>query len=162
MVLALIIQAKGKRIAAASVPRCVWFRPQTFVALKKEARRNFKGAGEAGIGLCYFLPNMARFMVEWISIAGLIFFFLLKLPILFTIPLFVLLLLMGIWRLRNWIPHWLSIQKMGGAATLGHVALLDYTTRLSGVAGYWEGLRRGAEHCTQCRLKLRSCGQGWW
>ena len=162
MALAFIIQAKGKHIAAAPVPRCVWFRPQTFQALSKEAFRNFKGAGEAGIWLGFFVRNVARFVAEWAAFCGLVLGLMLKWPPILNLIFFIVLLVMVAWRLRNWVPHWMTIRGRGGVATLGHVAVLDYTTRWSAVKGYWEGFVRGAATCALCRSKLRDCGKGWW
>jgi glycosyltransferase involved in cell wall biosynthesis len=162
MALALFIQCKGKRIAAAPVPRCVWFRPQTYLGLKKESFRNFKGAGEAGIWISYFVRNLIRFVLEWAAFCGLVAGLMLGWPTIANALCLLTLLLMMAWRLRNWIPHWLVIRRRGGIATLGHVAILDYVTRWSAVKGYWAGVVHGGKACTGCRSKLRACGHGWW
>ncbi|MGA7935098.1 MAG: glycosyltransferase, partial [Kovacikia sp.] len=49
MVFALLLHQKTDRVDCAPIPRCYWGRPTGLKSFCKEARRNFRGAGEAGI-----------------------------------------------------------------------------------------------------------------
>ncbi|NEP22345.1 glycosyltransferase [Moorena sp. SIO3I6] len=160
MVLALLIQRSGKRLEASPEPRCQWLRPQTLTAISKEARRNFRGAGEAGIWLNYFVSNVLRFTAETIALMG----FLIALVIVSDLLKFVfgvMLLLLFLLRLRNWLRHYMSVKERGGIVGLWHVAILDISTRWSAINGYWEGLLRGKTQCQETRQKLRGAGIGW-
>jgi cellulose synthase/poly-beta-1,6-N-acetylglucosamine synthase-like glycosyltransferase len=161
MSLAILIQAHGQRLAAAPEPRCIWERPQTFRALVKESYRNYKGAGEALVFLDHFLINSTRFALETLTLAGIALAFIFHSSSTIRLSLIAMSVLLFAWRLRNWVPHWLTLRRRGTIATLAHIALLDYATRWSAVRGYFAGLRYGAVHCHDCRSKLQAAGRRW-
>lgn len=152
LTLALLIHAASTRIGCAPTPRCVWFRPQTFKSLVKESRRNFRGMGEAGIAASYFLVNALRFVAE-LSAVALIGFGACSAGGALLVAALSL-------RLRNWFGDWRRARARRALATIWHLILLDYSTRLAAVLGYLEGWRYGRRHCHDIRRKLRSAGIG--
>ena len=76
MVFSLLLHriASGN-IACAPAVRCYWMRPETFQSFCKEALRNFRGAGEAGIWAGYAWKVGGRIGAEVaLTLVGLLFF----------------------------------------------------------------------------------------
>jgi hypothetical protein len=162
MVFALLLHRAAKRVAAAPVPRCVWDRPQTFQALLKEARRNFRGSAEAGLWLDYLGLVGGRILVEWLGVAGLVLAGAFGAAPGTSLGWAAVVLLLLAWRVRSWLGFWRLVRQRGGGARLWQVAALDYATRLWALRGYLEGLRHGAKCCRECRQRVRAAGIGWW
>lgn len=162
LVFAMLLRRIARRVSAAPVPRCVWSRPQRFMSLVKEARRNFRGSAEAGLWLDYFVLVGGRIAAEWISFAGLIFAWSVGFPMDSTILAGLVVFLLFVWRLQSWLAFRRVIAGRGGTVALWRVAVLDYTTRLAAVRGFFDGLVYGAGHCQACRCRLRRVSIGWW
>jgi len=161
MTLALLIQKLGKRLGAAPEPRCYWFRPQTLRSLLNEARRNFRGNGEAGMGLRYFVLVGGRLVLEAMgllfALIGAIAGFpeaLIAAALLFSFGSLAL-------RCVRWYGTVSRFRSLGRDVSFFHLAYLDYATRWYALSGYARGLAHGSQHCAPCRGRLRSAGIGW-
>lgn len=161
MVLALLIQRLGKVLAAAPVPRCYWFRPQSLRSLLKEARRNFRGDGEAGIGMKHFVLVGGRLLAEMLILAAFLVSLIARLPETTT---FILGLMFGatiasrVWR---WMRTARQFARRGFPVSAAHLAALDYLRRWYSLNGYVSGLLSGYRQCRNCRAKLRAAQVGW-
>jgi len=161
MTFALLIQKCGSMLAAAPIPRCYWFRPQARRALLKEARRNFLGNGEAGIGLKHFVLVGGRMLLElaafiWLPVAILGKFSLLT--VVASTAICVILLAL---RVSKWSARAKRFSVNGQEVSVVHLAVLDYLSRWYGLVGYVRGLITGYSKCRQCRARLRAAGIGW-
>lgn len=161
MTLALLIQKLGRKLSSAPEPRCYWFRPQSLRSLLKEAKRNFRGNGEAGMGMEYFLLVGGRLILEVAGILVLLAGAFIRLPL--SIVLFAAAFSGGSLMLRvvRWSRSRQSFQKRGLSVSLIHLATLDYLRRWYALSGYASGLIHGFRHCTSCRRRLRSASIGW-
>ncbi|MGA7931975.1 MAG: hypothetical protein WCA35_00195, partial [Kovacikia sp.] len=137
------------------IPRCYWGRPTGLKSFCKEARRNFRGAGEAGIWFNHGLLVGGRLLFE---------------------PLFLLLGAIGGWL---GLPTWMGAVLVGmGLSSIGlrllrllpaarrlqsygyrygwlRLLYFEYVTKFWGVVGYWEGFFAGLRTCWECRERLR-------
>jgi glycosyltransferase involved in cell wall biosynthesis len=162
LVFVLLLHCITDKVKAAPIPRCIWLRPQRFLLLLKEAKRNFYGGAEAGIWLHYFILVGGRILVEWLIFVGLILAFLLKSPKATVLNFVAFVFLLSILRAITWVKLWLSINKRGRRLNIAHLIVLDCATRLWALLGYIEGFFHGAKHCQECRKRLRAVGIGWW
>ncbi len=159
----LILHAT-KRIGATREPRCIWERPQTWRAIMKETRRNFKADGEAGLGARHVVLTAFRLMVEIVCV--LLFLTAWALPTAYSLPvqlasstatLTLLWLRLSAYRRR----------RRDAIAEAQHVPLLDmflldYARRYWCIIGYLEGWNIGRTRCQNCRARLRAAGVTWW
>jgi glycosyltransferase involved in cell wall biosynthesis len=161
MTFALLIQKLGTAIAAAPEPRCYWFRPQSLGSLLREARRNFRGNGEAGIGLKHFFLVGGRLMTELLGTLAILIGVALRLPV--ALPIAAAVLPAGSVFLRA--VRWRGIVRRFGArgceVSPMHLATLDYLSRWYGLNGYVRGVLHGFRHCMACRVRLRSARISW-
>lgn len=162
MVFALLLHKTARNVAAAPVPRCVWDRPQKLKSLLKEARRNFRGSGEAGIWLDYLCLVGGRIVAEWVSLIGLVASALAGAPVAITAGFGLLALLLSAWRLRSWLVGYRALRERGGGVSFWQASFMDYAARLWALWGYLEGLKLGGTQCTKCRERLRAVGVGRW
>jgi glycosyltransferase involved in cell wall biosynthesis len=156
MVFALQLHQTTDAVASAPIPRCYWERPIQLKSFCKEAHRNFRGGGEAGIWLNYGLLIGSRLLVELLlPIAGLLWvlFFSPKwLGIIaislgfFSIAQRISKLLPAIARLREAVPH------ING---FWQILVFEYLTKIYSILGYWSGFFRGIQHCQECRQRLK-------
>jgi cellulose synthase/poly-beta-1,6-N-acetylglucosamine synthase-like glycosyltransferase len=147
--------APPAHVHASPIIRCHWERPATLRAFLKEARRNFRGAGEAGIFLAHSIKVGGRMLMEA-----------------------VLFLFGSVW-LTAWGEPWpaLIAWAFAGVSFAGRVSRLraavatarrlevpqpfwrllffEYATKLWGMIGFWEGFLRGTKQCRDCRRRLR-------
>lgn len=156
MVFALLLHQKTNCVTSAPIPRCYWERPVTLKSFCKEARRNFRGGGEAGIWLDYGLMVGGRLLLEplllFIGLVCLLFAFPIWIVSLFLIGFLVsvglrlLRLAPTIWRFKAYEDSdiWLRI------------FVFEYLTKFWSVVGYWEGFLSGFKHCQECRQRLHS------
>ena len=157
MVFALLLHKFSRKIAAAPVPRVFWERHLTLRAYRKEARRNFYGAGEAGIWIKYGMLVGGRLLFE---LAGP----LLGLALLVRGRTFAgsaLLLaaaLSLLARVSRLVSASVKARELGVPWPIGSVILFDFVTRWDGVRGYWLGFLRGFRGCGSCRRRLDGHG----
>ncbi|MCS7080201.1 MAG: glycosyltransferase [Chloracidobacterium sp.] len=166
MVFALLLHATTKRVAAAPTPRCFWERPATLRRFRREAERNFFGAGEADIWRKHGLLVGGRLIAETaapllgLSI-GLIELWLGRWPFvggsLFVIG--AMLVSARLWRLR---PAAARYAAAGGAWVWPRVIWFEYAVKWAGVRGYWRGWWTGRRRCQACRARLRQVGVSPW
>ena len=156
MVFALLLHKVARKTAAASVPRVKWGRHTTLKSYAKEARRNFFGAGEAGIWLKdFFLTGMRLFAEIFFLLSGAIFNIVgLKWV---GIPLLVmgfLLVLLRFLKLRSAINRLKALGEMNPVIKL---LTFEYLTKWNGLKGYAAGYLRGLRNCQDCRNRLSKC-----
>lgn len=155
MVFALLLHKVARKTAATPVPRVKWGRHSTLKSYTKEARRNFFGAGEAGIWLKdFFLTNIRLFAEVLLFLFGVtcIIFGLEWLGILLMILGFLLVLL-RILKLRNAINR---LEALGEMNPLIKLIAFEYLTKWNGFKGYAAGYLRGLRNCQDCRQRLKA------
>ncbi len=141
-------------VHAAPVPRCHWERPANLRAFCREARRNFRGAGEAGIFLGYGVKVCGRILMEIVLLVGGLTTFGMGAFWAATVMLLVVLTSVGAraWRLRAAVT---ITRRLGVPQPWGRLMLFEYATKFWGVIGFWEGHFWGAKQCRDCRRRLR-------
>ncbi|WP_189523634.1 glycosyltransferase [Nostoc sp. PA-18-2419] len=157
MVFSLLLHQTTNRVTSAPIPRCYWERPVTLKSFCKEARRNFRGSGEAGIWLDYGLLIGGRLLVEplllLIGLVCLIFALPIWIGSLFLIG-FLLSMSLRLWRLASTI--WCLNNTYENSDIWLQILVFEYLIKFWGVVGYWEGFLSGLQHCQECRHRLRS------
>ncbi len=156
MLFALLLHQTTDRVACAPIPRCYWERPVSLKSFCKEARRNFRGGGEAGIWLKYGLLVGARLLLEpLLLLIGLVW-------LLFASPLWVgalflsgFLFLEGL-RVLRLFPAIQRLNAYGYPDGWLRIVLFEYLIKFWSVVGYWEGFFAGIKHCQEGRERLRS------
>jgi hypothetical protein len=120
----------------------------------KEARRNFRGGGEAGIWLNYGLLVGARLFIETllllISLVCLVFAY----PIWIT-SLFLLGFLLSLG--QRFLRAASVIQRFEGSKDINiwlYILVFEYLIKFWSVLGYWEGFLSGFKQCQECRDRL--------
>jgi len=161
MTFALLIQNLGTAIAAAPEPRCYWLRPQSLGQLLREARRNFRGNGEAGIGLKHFVLVGGRLIAELLGALIVPIGLALHLPVAILIAAAVLPAGSIFLRALRWREIVRRFGERGCAVSPVHLAVLDYLSRWYGLRGYMQGMVHGFRHCMTCRVRLRSAKISW-
>lgn len=156
MVFALLLHKTTDYVSSAPIPRCYWERPARLKSFCKEARRNFRGGGEAGIWLDYGLLVGGRLFLE---------------PLLLVITLFCLVFGQSIWLISFFLLAFLlnvglrflrvasAVRRFQGFKNLNlwlYALVLEYLIKFWSVVGYWEGFLSGFKHCQQCRDRLRN------
>lgn len=162
MVFVLLLHKASDGVAAAPIPRCIWDRPQTFKSLIIEARRNFRGSAEAGIGLDYFILAGGRILFEWLCIGLLALAVLTGAAPVVWLGFAAFVSALFVWRARSWLGFWRIIRQRGGRVSLWQVVALDYATRVWALRGYLAGLRHGSKNCQECRRRVRNAAISWW
>jgi glycosyltransferase involved in cell wall biosynthesis len=155
MLFALLLHQTTDRVACAPIPRCYWERPASLKSFCKEARRNFRGGGEAGIWLKYGFLVGGRLLLEiLLLLISLVW-------LLFASPLWVgalflsgFLFMVGL-RVLRLFP---AIQRLNAYGYPGgwlRIVLFEYLIKFWSVVGYWEGFFVGIKHCQEGRERLR-------
>jgi glycosyltransferase involved in cell wall biosynthesis len=155
MVFALLLHQIAERVSCAPVPRCYWERPITLKSFCKEARRNFRGGGEAGIWLKYGLLVGGRLLLEpLLLLIGFVW-------LLFASPLWVgalflsaFLFMVGL-RVLRLFPAMQRLNAYGYPDGWLRIVLFEYLIKFWSVVGYWEGFLSGIKHCKAGRERLR-------
>jgi cellulose synthase/poly-beta-1,6-N-acetylglucosamine synthase-like glycosyltransferase len=161
MTLALLIQKLGVSLAAAPEPRCCWFRPQSLPSLLKEARRNFRGSGEAGIWLKHFTLVSGRLVLEFFAIIALLIAISAHSAVRVILLIAIVCAALVLWRVWRWSRTATRFSNAGLDVSVVHLALLDYLVRWYGLSGYLEGVVHGFTHCRRCRARLRAAKISW-
>jgi glycosyltransferase involved in cell wall biosynthesis len=157
MVYALLLHAMTTNTAAAPVPRCSWERPATLKSFCKEARRNFKGAGEAGIWFDHGMLVGTRLAAEFfLPIIGIVLVAICMITP--GIGCIILGFLIIASRLVRLIPAAQRAAKLGVPGAWWRVVVFEYLTKFWGIVGYWEGWRLGSQKMRDCRERLRRAG----
>jgi glycosyltransferase involved in cell wall biosynthesis len=156
MVFALLLHQIAERVSCAPVPRCYWERPITLKSFCKEARRNFRGGGEAGIWLKYGLLVGGRLLLEpLLLLIGCVW-------LLFASPIWVgavfliaFIILVGL-RVARLVPAIERFNAYGYSHKWLSILFFEYLIKFWSVVGYWEGFFSGLQQCQECRERLRS------
>jgi cellulose synthase/poly-beta-1,6-N-acetylglucosamine synthase-like glycosyltransferase len=155
MVFALMLHQATEQVACAPTPRCHWERPSSLKAFCKESRRNFRGAGEAGIWVDYGLLTSLRLGGEALSIPIAFLGLLGILPLgvgLGAASLSLASLGQRIFRLR---PARHRLATYGQKGSWLQLLYFEYLTKFWGNIGYWDGFLAGGKQCQDCRTRLR-------
>ena len=122
-------------------------------AFCKEARRNFRGAGEAGIWLDFGLKTGGRILAEVdLLITGLLLLCMDKL-VLGSLAMGLALISFGLRLAKLWRPAQ-TAQRLGVNHPWLRLLAFEWLTKAHGVYGYWEGKHWGTTHCQDCRRRL--------
>ena len=156
MVFALLLHQIAERVSCAPVPRCYWERPVTLKSFCKEARRNFRGGGEAGIWLKYGLLVGTRLLLEPLLLLIGLVCLLFASPIwVGTVFLIAFLSIVGL-RVARLAPTVERFNAYGYSNTWLRILFFEYLIKFWSVVGYWEGFLSGLQQCRECRQRLRS------
>ncbi len=155
MLFALLLHQTTDRVACVPIPRCYWERPVTLKSFCKEARRNFRGGGEAGIWLKYGFLVGGRLLLELLLLLiGLVW-------LLFASPIWVgalflsgFLFMVGL-RVLRLFPAMQRLSAYGYPGGWLRIVLFEYLIKFWSVVGYWEGFLAGIKHCQEGRERLR-------
>jgi len=148
-----------KHIAAAPNAICYWHRFGNLHSYWREARRNFRGAGEAIFFLKHGVLTGIMFLSEIISLA---FAILALLSLAFGVSPWValtgMLILILIWsrRLGRWLKGIYFLKSVSHSNYWPWLIALDVGTRYNATLGYWHGFFYGFNHCQACRRQLKS------
>lgn len=155
MVFALLLQQTTTHVTCAPIPRCYWQRPVTLKSFGKEAHRNFRGGGEAGIWLDYGILVGGRLGFEVCCLMlSLVWLFWASLTWLGIVFLSGFLISAGA-RVRRLVP---GIQRLNTCSYIEgwyRLLLFEYITKFWGVIGYWQGFVLGLKQCQESRKRLR-------
>lgn len=158
VIFSLWMLAAKRRIAPAPKAMCYWHRFSTVRAYVKEARRNFKGAGEAIFWLSYGVKVGGTVVLELVSLAALVIAGGGALwgrvpPWAFGAAAAVAA---AFWSKRfiRWANAMRRLRKSGKIAYAPWIVALDSLTRIAGVIGYWQGFIRGFWRCRECRSRM--------
>jgi glycosyltransferase involved in cell wall biosynthesis len=155
LVYALLLHQTTQHIACAPVPRCSWERHTYLKSFQKEARRNFKGAGEAALWLRHGLLVGMRLAIEILFPFLTLMMFVSGVPRwLSLMPVIIALLSVG-WRWLRLIPAMKRLQTYGISHAWLRVLHFEYITKIWGIIGYWEGFFLGRQTCEKCRNRLQ-------
>ena len=160
MVFSLLLHSSTKAIAASTSLHCHWKLPQTLKSILKEARRNFRGAGEAGIWLNYGLLVGFRLLIEiFFLLTGLVTLFLPNVSWLSFVCFlgFILCLLIRLIKLRSPLKAQWNRYQLRGVIDL---VIFEYLIKIWSLIGFWEGYFYGKQHCSDCRLALAKVSEG--
>jgi glycosyltransferase involved in cell wall biosynthesis len=155
MVFALLLHKVARKTAATPVPRVKWGRHSTLKSYTKEARRNFFGAGEAGIWQKdFFLTGIRLFAEIFFLLFGAIFNIVglkwLGIPL---VVLGFLLVLLRVSKLKSAINR---LEALGEMYPLIKLLTFEYLTKWNGLKGYAAGYLRGLRNCQDCRNRLKA------
>ncbi|MFQ3640064.1 MAG: glycosyltransferase [Chloracidobacterium sp.] len=167
MVFALLLHAHTKAVTSAPTPRCFWERPATLRRFRREAERNFFGAGEADIWRKHGLLVGGRLLVEWLAwpvgllVGGFEIWGLGRPPIGGGL---VWLVGAGGLGLRLWqlAPAVARYHARGGRGGWWRLPWFEYAVKWAALRGYWRGWWSGRQRCADCRVRLRRAGVSPW
>jgi cellulose synthase/poly-beta-1,6-N-acetylglucosamine synthase-like glycosyltransferase len=155
MVFALMLHQATDQVACAPTPRCHWERPSSLKAFCKESRRNFRGAGEAGIWMDYGLLTSLRLGIEALSIPIAFFGLLGILPLGVGLGVGSLALTSLGQRILRLRPASHRLATYGQKRSWLKLLYFEYLTKFWANIGYWDGFLAGVKQCQDCRTRLR-------
>jgi len=148
----------GFRLAAAPHVRCYWERHKSLGQFCREEKRNFFGAGEAGIWKKHFFLVGGRLGIEFILILSTLVLLLMPGPHLYAaIPAFIFVLSFMA-RMRALWPASLHLKQMGVKWRWLRLLIFEYLTKMNGMWGYLKGWLQGCRRCRKTRKRLASIG----
>lgn len=159
-----MVEAKRK-IAAAPEAICYWHRFDTLKPYLKEARRNFRGCGEAIFFLDYGVKVGLSVFLE---VSSLVAIPAAAAAVALGWPIWVLvgaILVAGFFWMRRgirWLKAFRYLKKAGKTAHAPWVVIFEVGTRLYGVLGYWQGYAYGFRHCQACRRQIADLNISRW
>ncbi len=156
-IFSLWMVAAGKNVAAAPDAWCYWHRFEKLRSFLREARRNFRGAGEAIFFLNYGVRTGALFALEMTSAALLVVALLalpFGLPAGWAIGAGALFLVLWAKRFAKWAGAIRYLRSAGKGEHWAMVPRFELGVRHQGVLGYWQGFFHGRKHCRACRDKM--------
>lgn len=155
MVFSIILHqiVSAEHISCAPMIRCYWQRPEALRAFCKEARRNFKGAGEAGIWQDFGWKTGGRMLAEIVlPFTGLLLVFVEQTVLgIMVLAMAIASLGLRLARLRKSVR---LARHLGIRQPWLRLFIFEWITKAHGVIGYWAGRRRGATNCRACRQRL--------
>lgn len=164
-IFSLWMVAAKRKIAAAPEAMCYWHRFSKLKSYLKEARRNFRGAGEAIFFLSYGVKVGITFALETISLLTLLGAAI-ALPFGFPFWAFLVIALMTtvLWskRVVRWVRSSQILKRAGQGSYWPWVVALESGQRYNGVLGYWEGFFHGFRHCQLCRERMKRLNVKRW
>lgn len=149
------LKKMGFKTAAAPIIRCYWMRHARLMQYAKEERRNFFGAGEAGIWCKHFVLVSGRLLVEGGGLVlgwGLAVFGAIP-AALFCVAIAGLSAAHRLWRLRSAVER---LQQMKVNFPWLRLICFEYVTKAYGMWGYLRGYIRGFFTCQACRQRLQT------
>jgi glycosyltransferase involved in cell wall biosynthesis len=156
-IFSLWMVAAKKRIAAAPDAWCYWHRFEKLRSYLREARRNFRGAGEAIFFLNYGIKTGALFVLEMLSVLALVAT-LVALPFglspWWAAGAAVAFAVLWAKRFAKWARAIGYLRRVGKGEHWAMVPRLELGVRYNGVLGYWQGFFHGRTHCRACRAKM--------
>jgi glycosyltransferase involved in cell wall biosynthesis len=155
MVYAILLHKNTQKTAAATIPRVKWERHTSLKSYTKEAKRNFLGAGEAGLWLKDFALVGLRFLVEILfALSGLIALLMGLLLIgIILLSFSVLLILLRVCKLRHATKR---LTALGENNVLMKILAFEYFSKWAGLYGYAFGYINGSKKCRECRSRIKS------
>jgi len=156
MIFGLMLHQLTNRVSCAPIPRCYWERPRTLQSFCKEARRNFRGGGEAGIWLDYGLLVGGKLFLETLLLLLALIWLLFSDPNWVGLLLLISFLVVAGLRLFKLIPAIKRFCEYGYSTQWFKLIAFEYLTKFWGVVGYWEGFLSGFKNCHQCRHRLNN------
>ncbi|MBE9127553.1 MULTISPECIES: glycosyltransferase [unclassified Coleofasciculus] len=156
MVFALLLHQKTACVGCAPIPRCYWQRPVSLKSFCQEARRNFRGGGEAGIWLDYGILVGGRLLSEVLLLLIGLIWLLGASPSwggAILLSVFFVSLGLRVLRLVPTIERFHSYDELEGWFRL---LFFEYLIKFWGLVGHWQGFISGFKHCHECRKRLRS------
>lgn len=159
-----MVSAKRK-IAAAPKAICYWHRFPKLKSYWKEAKRNFRGAGEAIFFLNYGIKVGVMFTLETLSFLTLVSLLVL-LP--FGLPTWLVgvaaIIALFIWskRLFRWFRAIKILANFGKLSYWPWVIGLELGHRANSIYGYWLGFFYGFKHCQACREQMSQLAVKRW
>ena len=165
-IFSLWMVAAKRNIAAAPEAICYWHRFQNLWSYFKEARRNFRGAGEAMVFLSYGVCVGFTFVLELASAAAVVLLIVAAflgvatwVAVSFTATVAVLFWLR---RITRWIRSARLLASVGRSHYWPWVIALESGTRWNSLLGYCQGLIGGFRKARDCRRRLKTLGVSRW
>jgi cellulose synthase/poly-beta-1,6-N-acetylglucosamine synthase-like glycosyltransferase len=157
-IFSLWMVSSGRRIAAAPNAMCYWHRFPTLKSYWKEARRNFRGAGEALFFLKYGVKVGMLLFLELVSVAVVLAVAIavaFGLPIGWLVGAIAIALLLWSRRILRWVRAVQILQQAKKTQYWQWVIAFEMGSRIYSIYGYWQGFFHGFWHCQDCRNQVR-------
>lgn len=155
----------NRKLSAAPDAKCYWHRFPYLQQFWQEARRNFRGAGEAIFFLNYGIKVGLLTVLEFTS---LIVFMLVIISYIFdsniktVITAAVFLALIWSRRIYRWSIAIYFLAKQKKVSCWPWVIALDIGIRINSVIGYWVGFIYGCMYCRKCRQRMQELSVPRW
>jgi len=155
MVFAMLLHPLTNHIEYISTPHCHWKRPVDLRSFCKEAKRNFKGGGEAGIWLEYGVLVGGRLIFEMMFLSLSIYLLLFAHLNWISLALMTASLLSISLRILRLSTRVQQFRIQNSSHTWLKFITFEYMTKLFAILGYWEGFIGGFTQCQDCRARLK-------